>query len=155
MSTDDGQDKCTMLPPQRTDDEDAPRDVPVLGRDAILEIDDRSRIPLPVPEWGGLIYVRMVSGGERDKFEASMRTVDGRARNLVDFRARFAVLVASDADGNALFTAADIPALTAKSSSALERILLAGMKLNRWTEQDIADLEKNSEGDRPDASGSD
>ena len=84
-----------------------------------------------------------------------MRTVDGRARNLVDFRARFAVLVASDGEGNALFTAADIPALTAKSSSALERILLAGMKLNRWTEQDIADLEKNSEGDRPDASGSD
>ena len=151
--TDDG--KCHMVTgPRPGDDDPIPKGEP-LTRDDILAVEDKEVKPVWIPEWGGRhVYVRVISGRERDLFEADIRGKPGATSNLYNFRARFAVLVCSDADGKPLFTDRDVTALGNKSARGLERIFDAGRHFNKFTEKDIDDLEKNSEGDRTDDSGS-
>ena len=122
----------------------------MLTRDAILAVDDLKREKLDVPEWGGTIYVRTLTGAERDGFEEAVYGDKGSLKNV---RARLAALVTCDKDGKRLFLDTDIAALGAKSSAALGRIFDLGMKLNGIGKKDIEDLEKNSEGAPSAASG--
>ena len=46
--------------------------VPALTRDLILGMDDLSRVRVDVPEWGGHLFVRSMTGMERDAFEGAM-----------------------------------------------------------------------------------
>lgn len=110
-----------------------------LTRAAILEQNDRPIREVPVPEWGGKVLVRMMSAGERDAFEASQQGDPHK-----DLRARLAVATVCDADGVPLFTAEDVPALTAKSARALDRIFAAAARHNGITAADIEELRKNS-----------
>lgn len=111
-----------------------------LTRARILEADDRPMKEVVVPEWKGSVFVRMMSAGERDAFEASQ----GRGDPHRDLRARLAVATVCDAEGRALFTAEDVPALTAKSGRALDRIFAAAAKHNGITAADVEELRKNS-----------
>jgi len=116
----------------------------ILSRDAILGVADIKAEPLEVPEWGGSVYVRMLSGRERDNFEASLRDpATGNAGNLSDFRAKFASLVIADEKGERLFSEADIDALGKKSAQALDRVLESGMKINALGKKDVDDLTGN------------
>jgi len=120
-----------------------------LTRDAILGATDLKVAPLDVPEWGGTVYLRTITGLERERFEESISPTtdeDGKIvkKNLDFFRARFAAMVCADADGNRLFTDKDIDALGRKSARPLERILKAGMGLNGMGKDDLEELEKNS-----------
>ena len=110
-----------------------------LSRDAILGARDAALVAVPVPEWGGTVYVRAVSGTERDAFEAGQMDAKGKAR-LANFRARFAVLVACDQTGAPLFGVGDVEALGAKAAAPLDRILEAGMRLNGLRQKDVDEL---------------
>jgi hypothetical protein len=110
-----------------------------LTRYAILSADDRPLREVSVPEWGGSLFVRMMTAGERDAFEASQGTDPHR-----DLRARLAVATVCDGDGQLLFAAADVPALTAKSGRALDRIFAAAARHNGITAADVEELRKNS-----------
>jgi len=148
--------KCSMTGPPPPDPADEPDDVlpPALGREAILGAQDLAISPVPVPEWGGTVYVRVLSGVDRDWFEATVAAGDGKRKNLANFRARFAALVICDADGKRLFTAQDAAALGQKSCAALDRVFERGSELNRMRPEDIEELTKNSSGDLSDGSGS-
>lgn len=111
----------------------------MLSRDQILSADDLPKQVVPVPEWGGSVYVRTMSGTERDDFESAYLKDKTK-----DIRARLAVATVCDEQGNALFTPADIPALGKKSSAALTRIFEAAMGLNKLTSADVDALEGNS-----------
>lgn len=111
-----------------------------LTRSAILAAQDLPLKEVQVPEWGGAVYVRMMTAGERDAFEASQ----GQGNPHRDLRARLAVATVCDSCGSALFTAEDVPALTAKSGRALDRIFAAAAKHNGITAADVEDLRKNS-----------
>jgi len=50
----------------------------LLTRDAILEAQDLQHEEVYIPEWGGSVRVRTLTGAERDAFEQSI--VDQRAR---------------------------------------------------------------------------
>ena len=112
-----------------------------LGRDAILDCQDVYAEPVYVPEWGGQAYVRVITGHERDRFELSVN--DGQRKNMVDIRARFVALVLSNESGERLFADSDIPKLTQKSASALDRVFGAGQILNGMTEEAVEGLAKN------------
>ncbi len=113
----------------------------MLSRDQILQSDDLPRKEVLVPEWGGSVFVRTMSGSERDRFEAA------HLRNPEkNFRARLAVLTVCDDKGSPLFNDADIETLGAKSSSALTRIFEAASKLNRLSKEDYEDLGNGSAG---------
>lgn len=122
----------------------------LLTREQILEADDLPTEVLDVPEWGGSIMIRTMSGSERDAFEASLLGEGGKKEKqamMRDIRARFASLVITDAKGTRLFSAKDIKELGKKSASALDRVLTAGQKLNGLTSEDVEELAKNSESD--------
>ena len=126
----------------------------MLTRDAILAADDLPRELVNVPEWGGSVYVRTLTGGERDQFEAALLG-SGRGRKadpaerMRNFRARLAAFVLCDEQGTALFTQADVDALGAKSAAALDRIVEVASRLNHLSKTDeeqlaqTVDLAKN------------
>jgi hypothetical protein len=122
----------------------------LLNRDQILQVKDLKTQQVEVPEWGGAVIVRCLTGAARDSFEASL--VDGkgksRAEGLVNLRARLVALSVVDEEGNPLFTEADIAALGKKSAAALDRIFEAAQRLNRLAQTDVETLAKNSEPDR-------
>lgn len=112
----------------------------MLSRDQILQADDLPRKKVTVPEWGGDVFIRVMTSAERDAFEASL-TAD-RTTNI---RARLAIKTLCDEQGNLLFTEGDEAALGAKSGSAIDRIWAESVMFNAISKKDISDLEKKSE----------
>jgi len=113
----------------------------MLTRDQILAADDLRRVEVKVPEWGGAVFVQMMSGAARDEFEASI-VVDG-VPDTTNMRAKLAAATIVDDNGNLLFTAADVAALSRKSAAALDRVLSAAQKLNRIGDKELKELVGN------------
>jgi hypothetical protein len=114
-----------------------------LTKEQILAADDLSREAIDVPEWGGVVYVRVLTGAERDRFESD--TVgSGKKVNMANIRARLAVLCLVDGDGIRLFDDGDVIALGKKSASALSRVFNTAMRLNGMSQSDVEELAKNS-----------
>lgn len=111
----------------------------ILSREAILACDDLPQVKVTIPEWGGTVFVRTMTAGQRDRFEQSVTDSPG-----VDFRARLAVLTVCDEDGKLLFSESDVALLTLRSARALSRIFSVAVKLNGITSDDVEELEKNS-----------
>ena len=128
----------------------------LLTRDAILKASDIQTEEVPVPEWGGTVLVRGMTGAERDAFEEEMITGKGKNRdvNLTNFRARLIVKSVVDKDGKRLFTAADMVALGKKSAAAIERVWEVAMRLSGMSDEDVEELTKNSEAGQSDSSTS-
>lgn len=121
----------------------------VLGRDAILAAPDLTTHRVEVPEWGGAVYVRGLTAAERDAFEASIVQVGADGSKQVatgNIRARLVVLGCCDEAGERLFTDEDVAALGAKSAGALERLFDTIRHLSAMTDEDLAQLEGNSQG---------
>lgn len=116
----------------------------ILNASAILSADDLPRELVEVPEWGGSVYVRTMTAGERDRFEAEHRRRGESGDAYEDIRARLAVSTVCDESGALLFTPADVPAISRKSAKALDRIFAAAQRLNGLSSQDVEDLRKNS-----------
>lgn len=122
----------------------------VLTRDAILAAADLPRKLVPVPEWGGEVWVRTLPGTERDAFEASLWKAKGRGRNretvrdATNYSAKLAALAICDEQGKRLFSEVDVAALARKSSAALNRVVGEAMALNGMTEDAVEDAEGNS-----------
>lgn len=107
-------------------------------KEQILAADDLKREPLDIPEWGLTVYVRTMSGAERDNFEQFMQ---GQAKQHI--RARLAVLTLCDKDGKPQFDDGDIAALSDKSSVALDRIMTTALRVNAMTNGEFEEMEKN------------
>lgn len=95
----------------------------LLNGAAILDADDLDTRDVPVPEWGGTVRVRGLTGAERDAFEMRM-AVARQAGDLegVDFRAATAGRCMIDENGDRLFTDRQLPQLARKSAAALDRV---------------------------------
>lgn len=128
-----------------------------LTRDMILRADDLRRELVHVEEWGGDVYVRMLTGGERELFEQwAMAYRDGGSSGQTprNVRARLAVLTVCDEQGQNLFTLADVEALAAKASAPLERVFDVAWRLNRLGAGDVEALLGESTASLNGASGS-
>lgn len=114
-------------------------------RTAILEAQDSQRQAVEVPEWGVTVYVRTLSGTERDAFEAGLVKGQGKQRkpDLANLRARLVALCAVDAEGKRIFADGDVDALGRKAAAPLDRIFTAAQQLNGLTEKDVEDLAGN------------
>mgnify|MGYP001354239450 CR=1 FL=1 len=104
----------------------------MLTRDEILGLDDLPREEVVIPEWKGSVYVRALTGAERDALERMI------SKDSVS-RARIAVLSVVNAEGERLFTDADVDRLAGKHGGALERIVNASLRFNRLTDAAITD----------------
>lgn len=127
-----------------------------LTRDAILSVDDLQREEVDVPEWGGSVLVRGLSGRERDAYEATIISQRGSdvKLNLANARAKLIVRAVIDDEGRPLFSEDDVQALAAKSAIAIERVYAVAQRLSGMSKDDLDELTKNSVSGRSAASGS-
>jgi hypothetical protein len=112
----------------------------ILDRAAILGADDLRRQRVPVPEWGGDVFVRVLPLADQGQFEDEAGRED---RSSLDVMVRMVALCACDADGNALFTLDDAKALGGKAAEPLIRVARAAIEINAITASDIEGLAKN------------
>jgi hypothetical protein len=114
----------------------------ILTKKDILTADDIKRELVTVPEWGGDVLVRGMTGAERDKFESGIREQknNGFVLNLANVRAKLSSLTICDEDGKRLFSEQDVQALSGKSASALQRIFAVAQKLSGIGDEDVQEL---------------
>lgn len=120
----------------------------LLTRDQVKSTTDKMVIEfVDVPEWGGTIGVRGITGKERDAYESSMLKGQGRKQRVVtdNVRAKLVSLSACDAEGKQIFDPKDAEWLGSKSAAALQRVYEVAARLSRITDEDIEELVKNSE----------
>lgn len=115
--------------------------IKALDRTTILAADDVQTKLVQVPEWGGAVYVKAMTGAMRDAWEQML--VKEGASSIENARAKLLVISVVDEDGNRLFTDADIQALGEKSGSALTRLANVAQKLSRLGEKELEDAVKN------------
>lgn len=120
----------------------------LLGKDAIFKADDIATERVPVPEWGGDVMVRGLTGRQRDAWESSLSVRQGKKMvpDMRDFRARLVVRCVVDETGQLVFHDGDIEALTNKSGAALDRIYDVAAKLSGIAEKDVEELTEDFSG---------
>ncbi len=128
----------------------------LLTRDQILAAQDLQQEEVAVPEWGGHVLVRGLTGRQRDAYEATIISQRGTdvKMNLSNARAKLVARSIVDADGKLLFGDDDVTALSNKSAAALERVFSVAQRLSGMSKEDIEELTKNSLNGQNGASGS-
>lgn len=119
--------------------------MPYLTREQILATEDIQREEVSVPEWGGTVLVRGLTGAERDRYEASLISMKGSSASLKleNARARLVAIGVIDENGNRVFTTKDVEALGAKSGHALERVADVIQRLSGLSGADLSQLTQN------------
>lgn len=114
----------------------------VLDRNAILQAQDLQTQDVDVPEWGGSVRVRSLTGAERETFGKALMGADGKP-DLTGYAAKLLALCIVDEAGASQFTEADVQVLQGKAASALERVFRAAEKLNGMAADSVEAAEKN------------
>lgn len=104
----------------------------MLSKDEILDLRKPKVQPLTLPG-GGEVFLRVMTGVDRDSFEAgNYREVGGKVKfDLSNARARLAVRVLCDAAGKRLFGDADAGQVGQIDAVTLDAIYTAARTLNR------------------------
>jgi len=125
----------------------------VLTRDDLLTKDKLEVVEVDLGD-ETIVYVRQMTGHERDAFEQSLLTKKKDSKGNVvaieqateDFRAKLAVQTVCDADGNLILKRDDYLRLSMNISAAkLEKIINVAQSINGIGEKDREELIKNSE----------
>lgn len=123
-----------------------PRD---LSLDDIYAAHDITINPVDVPEWGGRVYVRTMSGTQKEKYVESIRKVVGSGKKkdvqwvLQESSAKLVALTMCRKDGTLMIPPTEpeasrnqmIKKLGAKSNVALGRVVDAASKLNGLSDE--------------------
>lgn len=119
-----------------------------LSKDQILEANDLKTEQVDVPEWGGSVNVRMMSGADRTTFRNSMVDVqpDGTRtpKPDADIETTLVLVTVVDDAGNRIFDDDDGDRLRLKSAAAITRVANVAMRINGIGDQAEAAAEKNS-----------
>ncbi|MDE2103669.1 MAG: hypothetical protein KGL39_40905 [Patescibacteria group bacterium] len=126
----------------------------LLTKAAILESHDLQLETIEVPEWGGVVNVRVMSGLERDRWDGRLLDID-KTKSYDNLRATLVAVTVCDSSGKRLFDDADIAALGNKSAAALSRVYEAALRVNALTLASREELAKNSDPSPGDNSPSD
>lgn len=117
-----------------------------LTAEDILGANDLETERVEMPEWNGHVFVRGLTGAERDAFEQSMieRKTRGRKTStelkLDNIRASLVARSTVDASGRRLFSDAQVEALGAKSAAALDRLYEVASRLSGLGSKDVEEL---------------
>lgn len=128
-----------------------------LTRDLILNQKYEPQIQrVDIPEWKGHVYVKELSGKQRDAFELSQ--LEGRGANqrvnLLNMRAKLVAFTCCDENGRLLFNEADARRLGDLQSRALTRIYRVATELSGLSGQDEEALTEELGEDQSTDSGS-
>lgn len=99
----------------------------ILSRDAILQARELPRKVVSVPEWGGEVIVRTLSGTEMDEWATQDQSKEDR---LVNFRSKLVAACLCDEQGKRILSFSDVQKLGEQSALALDRVYDAAASLN-------------------------
>lgn len=104
----------------------------ILNRDAILTAVDLKAETVSVPEWGGEVAVRGMSGAERDSFEQSLFVGEGTDRKFSaeNVRAKLLVRCIVDHKGVRVFKDEDAALLGQRNAATLDRVYDVAQRLS-------------------------
>lgn len=127
--------------------------------DDILGFNDSVLEKVSVPEWGAAgdkVYVRLMTGAQRDVWEAGIFLRKQQSEEFVfdNMRARLVAMCACDEKGEPIFRPDQVEALGRKSSVALKRIYEVARRLNKLGKEEVDELAKNSVSEPIGVSGS-
>ena len=122
-----------------------------LTKDDIFKVDDLPTKDIDIPEWGGTLTIRTLTGAERDQFESAFVNQD--QIDIRGLKARLIQLTVQNGDGQPMFTKADLQKINSKSASVIDRIFQESQRLSGLTKEDVDVLVGNSGTAPTDASG--
>jgi len=130
-----------------------------LTRGQILQAEDLERREVAVPEWGGTLLVRALTGAERGRIEADSLRQNGRGvqfqpQSIETLRAKVVAMAAIEEDGTPVFTLRDVEALAGKSGAVLERVFDVVAAMSGISEEAVSELTANFEPGPSGGSGS-
>jgi hypothetical protein len=130
-----------------------------LTKDQILGADDITYAEVDVPEWGGMVRVKVMTGEERDAFEDKIVQRDDRGNrigmDIKNFRAKLLARCVVDEHGKRVFNDQDVHALGLKSIAAMDRVAVKIQEINRLTDDDVQELTSHLEPGQSEDSTSD
>jgi hypothetical protein len=125
----------------------------LMNRNMLLEKEKMEVVKVEFED-GNFVFVRQMTGHERDTFEQSLLkknrdskgTIISYEQSTEDFRAKLAVVTICDEQGNTILLPNDYGVLSrSMSAKKLEKIVAEAQKLNAITEEDKELLVKNSD----------
>lgn len=109
----------------------------------ILGIQDRDTTEVPVEEWNGCVYVRMLSATERSEIEEFYMTIKDKKKGVGTFRKEVLKRCLVNKDGTPMITDEAVANhLMGKNANAIETIFEAACTLNGFREKDVDTLKK-------------
>ena len=126
-----------------------------LTKSDIFAADDLPTENVDIPEWGGVLTVRTLTGTERDEFEnAVAKATRGERMDLRGLKVRLVQLTVLNGDGGLMFNEAELSKLNNKSASVIDRIFQVSQRLNGLAAEDVEEMMENSNADPAGDSGS-
>lgn len=115
-----------------------------LSKKAIFAAKDNDTHEVPVPEWGGSILLRSMTGTQRNNYEywAHLQS-KAKSPDYRGIRERLIICCAVDESGEALFTEGDLSELAAKNSEVIDRLHEQCQKLCGMDDNAVEDAAKN------------
>jgi hypothetical protein len=104
-----------------------------LSAEDIFGAEDIKTVEVEVPEWGGIVRLRMMSGEEAAQFSRMVEKDKGNA-NL-----KVLAMCAVNEAGDLLFTEEDVERLKKKSLAAIARLAKEAMRINGVSPGDAAE----------------
>lgn len=120
-----------------------------LSKSKILAAKDVKTKSIDVPEWGGEVLIKTLSGLERDAFEDAYAKEDTK-----NFRARFLAMAICDEKGERLFTDDEFSELGKKSAEVIHRLFEQAWAFSAFRQEDAEALGKDSKSDQSEDSTS-
>ena len=114
----------------------------LLNKTAILNAQDLPFEIVDVPEWGGEVKLRTLTGREKDLFVDKTVVFKGKDTTVI-MKGYWSLLLSMcivDDDGAPMFTADE---LGGKSSAVLEKLGAVAHKLNGMGPKDVEEMQKN------------
>lgn len=132
----------------------------LLSKAEIIAAEDIAYEDVPVPEWGGAVRVRGLTGAQRSLIEATMvaskgQEVEVRIEAFRTLRERLVAASLVDENGKRLFTDHEVSALGEKSAVVLSRLMAVAQRLSGMDEKAVEAMAGNSEAGQSAGSGSD
>lgn len=115
----------------------------ILSAAQINAVEDAVTETVPVPEWGGEVVIKGMTGTERDAFEKSIRPKG--ELDLTNYRAKLLVRVMVNENGTRIFADRDAMVLGKRAAAPIERLYDTAARLSGLNEQAAEDAEGNSE----------
>lgn len=113
----------------------------ILTKAEIFASSDLKSEKVDMPEWGGAVYVRPMTGDERDRWEDYCVSMQNKSSaGIMQLLVSMTVV---DEAGENIFTKDDIADLGKKSAAAISRLFVVSRNLSAITKYDLENLAKN------------